>query len=96
MLVIQLVQIAVYLREVHILVIIVLQVLHRRRLARRERQAALYQLAEHDVLYTVETDAVEHTVQYQFRAVEKDVVDVGQHAFGHLTLFFHGNALLTE
>ena len=94
MLVIQLIKVTVYLREIQILVIVVLQVLHRRRLASRERQTALHELAEHIVLYLIEAYTVEHTVQYQLRTIDKDIVDVRNYAFRHLFFRFARPAIL--
>ena len=55
----------------------------------------MYELAKHVILYPVEADAVKDTVQYQFRTVYENVIDVGNDTFRHLHLRFAGFALLT-
>jgi len=92
----ELVEIAVYLREVHVVVEVVLQVFHRGGLARGAGQTRLHELAEHLVVNPVEAHAVERAVQYQVAAVEQDVLDLRQHTAHLLPLPVAGLALLAE
>ena len=87
---IQLVEIAVNLRQVHVLVKIVLQVLHRGGLAGGITQAAVHKLAEHLVVYGVEPHQVEHPVKYQLTAIEQNVLYARDHTLNLLTLEFFG------
>lgn len=84
--VIELVEISVNLRQVHVLVKVVLQVLHRGCLASRTAQAAVHKLAEYLVVDSVEPNQVEHTVEYQLAAVEKNVLYARDHTLHLLTL----------
>lgn len=51
---------------------------------------ALHKLAEHIVIYAVETNTVKSAVKNQVAAVEKNVLDIGEHTLhlGNLTLTF--------
>lgn len=69
------VEIAVYFRQVNVIVKVILQILHSGRFARGICQACLHELAEHLVLYAAEAYAVESAVQNQVATVEKNVLD---------------------
>ena len=73
----------------------VFQIFHRSGLACWICQTSLYKLAEHIIVYAIETNPVKRAVQYQVASVEKDVADVGQNAADFFSLTVTRLTLLT-
>ncbi len=74
----------------------VLQILHRGRLARRTRQACLYKLSKNIVLDTVEHDIVKYPVRNQVGSVNSNVGYTIQKLFGVHQFLFAPYLILAE
>ena len=78
----QFVQITIDFRQADIFVKMILQILHCGSFACRIRQAGFYKLAEHLIIYPVESHVVKDTVKYQVSSIDGDVGYARKHLFG--------------
>lgn len=92
----ELVQVAVNLRQIHVVIKVVLQIFHCRSLTRGVRQTSLDQLAKNLIFYPVEAHTVKHAVEYQVCPVEQHIAHLRENAARFLYLALVSLTLLSE
>lgn len=92
----QFVQITIDLRQVGIFIKMILRILHCGSFACRIRQTGFYKLAEHLIVYSVESYVIKDMVKYQVCSIDGYVGYARKHLFGTQKLCLTLLAFFTE